>query len=225
MKALTRKLVPFEVKAIQEVDRTFEGIFAAFTLDLGGDVIHPGAFTKTLSFWSAQPTSVPLLDQHNKQSIHDVLGSMVEAEEKSDGVWGRFEVDEGPEGDKLIRHLKRGRLGGLSIGYEAVAPERDSKGIRHLKEIKLHEVSAVIWPMNPDAVVDASSIKSWSSADLSALSEEELEAARTAIEVEAKARRDAVDPPLSPEEADALRARLLSVRLRPILSRHGGVAA
>jgi len=42
----------------------------------------------------------------------------------------------------------------LSIGYDPVTFDYDKQdGIRHLREVKLWEVSVVTWAMNPEAVV------------------------------------------------------------------------
>lgn len=42
----------------------------------------------------------------------------------------------------------------LSIGYDPVAFDYDKDtGIRHLREIKLWEVSVVTWAMNPEATI------------------------------------------------------------------------
>lgn len=217
MKTLTRALRPFEIKAVDEGSRTFEGLAATWDLDLGGDVIHRGAFAKTLTFWKERGFAIPLIDQHRYTSIHDVLGSMVEAEERDEGLWARFEVDDDAPGQKLLRHIKNQRINGLSIGYEAVQPERGDNGIRHLREVKLYEVSAVLWPMNPGAQIDAGSVKS-----LSDLTDEELRAEVARRDAEAKAAADAANPTLTPEQQDALRTLLLKTRLRPLLSRTTG---
>lgn len=208
-------LRPFEIKSLDTSARTFQGLAAAWSEDLGGDVIHKGAFKKTLGYWREKGFSIPLLNQHSTYNgIHDVLGSMLEAEEADEGLLSEFEVDDGPDGHKLLRHIERKRLNGLSIGYEAVESEVDSEGVRHLYEIKLMEVSAVIWPMNVDAVIDASSVKSL----LSEMTDDVLGELTDALRAEAKARQQAANPTISQEKADELRARLLSLRLRPLLS-------
>lgn len=51
--------------------------------------------------------------------------------------------------------LRDGVLTELSIGYDAVAFDFDSDtGVRHLKEIRLWEVSIVTWAMNDQAKVE-----------------------------------------------------------------------
>ncbi|MEO7889173.1 MAG: HK97 family phage prohead protease [Vicinamibacterales bacterium] len=211
---------PFAIKAVDSVARTFEGIAAAYSLDLGGDVIQPGAFAKTLAYWREKSTAIPLINQHNYyDGIHDVLGSMIDAEERPEGLWAKFEVDDGPDGEKLMRHIEKKRINGLSIGYEIPAggAEVDKDGIRQLSEIRLREVSAVIWPMNPDATIDSASIKS-----ASEMSDDELREMRDTLDAEAKARAEKVDPKISPEAEQKLRAKLQLLRLRSLKSRTSG---
>lgn len=219
-------LRPFEIKGIDAKERTFEGLAAAWSLDLGGDIINPGAFAKTLTYWREKGFSIPLINQHSYYNgIHDVLGSMIEAEERTEGLWSKFEVDDGPDGDKLLRHIERKRLNGLSIGYQPVEYEVSNEtGIRTLTEVRLKEVSAVIWPMNEDAVIDSNSIKSLLEQPeaITSLSDDELRETREALEREAKARAEKADPPISKEKADQLRNGILSLRLRPLLSRTSG---
>lgn len=213
-------LRPFEIKASDTKERTFEGLAAAYSLDLGGDVIMPGAFAKTLAYWNEKGFSIPLLNQHNYYNgIHDVLGSMIEAEERTEGLWAKFEVSQGANGDLLLDHIARKRLNGLSIGYQAVQYEiNQDTGIRTLTEIRLKEVSAVIWPMNEDAVIDPDSVKSAASE----MSDDELKESLEALSAEAKARAEKANPKLPQEKADELRDRLRSSRLRSLLSRTSG---
>jgi HK97 family phage prohead protease len=158
-------LAPFEVKSVDTIARTFDGLAATWDLDLGGDVIHRGAFKDTLAEWRKSGKALPLIDQHNYGSVRAVVGKMLDAKETKDGLDAQFEVIDGPDGDEVLRRLKGGYVDGLSIGYEPKLVEEPSdderrKGIwRHLKTVRLREVSVVIWPMNPGATVDTSSVK------------------------------------------------------------------
>lgn len=159
--SLKNARAPFEVKAIDEATRTFKGLASTWDLDLGGDVIERGAFKRTLRNWQSSKKPMPLIDQHNYMSVRSVIGKMIEAEETDEGLEATFEVIEGPDGDEVYRRVKGGYVDGLSIGYRAIeSREPDEaqrlKGIwRILKEVKLVEVSVVIWPMNPDATIES----------------------------------------------------------------------
>ena len=159
-------LTPFEVKQVDAKERTFEGLASTWDLDLGGDVIHRGAFKKTLQEWRASGRIIPLIDQHNYGSVRAVVGKLIDARETSDGLWTKYEVIDGPDGDEILRRIEGGYVDGLSIGYRAIkieAPTEDEvrRGIwRHLKEVQLREVSVVIWPMNEGARINVDSVKS-----------------------------------------------------------------
>lgn len=169
--SLTKTAAPFEVKALDEEKRTFTGLASTWEEDLGGDVIHKGAFARTLEHWRRSGKVLPLIDQHNYGSIRSVIGKLTRAEETDRGLETSWEVIEGPDGDEALRRLKGGYIDSMSIGYEAVRWEMEQREgaeswerIRHLKEVRLYEVSLVIWPMNPGALIDANSMKDLSAA-------------------------------------------------------------
>jgi phage head maturation protease len=90
---------------------------------------------------------------------------MTDAKEADGGLEGSFRVIDGPDGDEIYRRIKGEYVNGLSIGYEPVRvrppkPEEERAGIwRVLEEVKLREVSIVIWPMNEEALVDVGTMK------------------------------------------------------------------
>lgn len=166
-------LTPFQVKAVNAEERTFEGLASTWDLDLGGDVIHPGAFKKTLREWKRDGRIVKLFYGHNYYDIDSLLGKMIDAEETKDGLQATFKVTEGEQGDRVLAFIGDGVLDSMSIGYRAVKveyPDDDEQrqGIfRHLKEVELHEVSVVPFPMNPAARIDTDSIKAIEAGDIS----------------------------------------------------------
>jgi hypothetical protein len=156
----------FEVKAVDEAARTFSGLAAAFSQDLGGDVILPGAFKRTIADWKRSKKILPLLDSHNGWgTVRAVVGKTLEAAEVDDGLEAKFQVIDGPDGDEIFRRVKGGYVDGLSIGYRPIqvklpTDEEAQRGIfRFLKEVALKEISVCIWPMNPDARIDMGTVK------------------------------------------------------------------
>jgi uncharacterized protein len=175
-----------EVKSVDEEARTFKGLASTKDLDFGGDVVEKGAFKRTLSNWRKSKRVMPLLDSHNYGSVRNVVGKMLKGEETDEGLEVEFEVIDGPDGDEVFRRIKGGYVDGLSIGYEPVKIRRPSeddrlKGIwRFLEEVKLVEISVVLWPMNPNARIDTSSVKSLLAiAKDRELTEDELEELRS----------------------------------------------
>jgi uncharacterized protein len=225
-KTLTKAAIPFAVKALDEEARTFRGLASTWDLDLGDDVIHEGAFQRTLRDWRKTGRVVPLIDQHNYGSVRAVVGKMTEAEETKDGLDTTWQVIDGPDGDEILRRLRGGYVDGLSIGYRPTKTDFEdsddarSGQIRNIREAELGEVSVVIFPMNESARVDLASVKS--------LPRETLTVIRDAcVEALAEGQDGEQDPP---ERADSkgdddmepdftryyqLQARRLGIHARP----------
>lgn len=142
-----------EVKELKE-DGTFQGIASVYGVeDLGGDVIEPGAFKKTLG----EKATVPILWQHRTDEVIG-QGDLREWQRK---ILLDATLDmEDPTAQKAYRKLKSGLIKGLSIGFstvkatfEEVIADGAAKFIRHISELKLWEVSIVTFPMLPAAQV------------------------------------------------------------------------
>jgi hypothetical protein len=133
------------VKAIDETGK-FTGIGAVYNnVDLGGDRILPGAFTKTLEAGK----QLPLLWQHNPS---DPIGT-VKVTDSAQGlmVEGQLLLSD-PTAAKAYSFLKAGIIKGLSIGYDTIKAAFVDE-VRELKELKLWELSVVTFPMNESAFV------------------------------------------------------------------------
>jgi HK97 family phage prohead protease len=231
MKTMTKTAAPFEVKSVDDGARTFRGLASTWDEDLGGDRIVRGAFRKTLSDWKASKGRKPifLMDQHDYWSIRSVLGKLVSAEETDAGLETEWSVIEGADGDEAMRRIRGGFITGMSIGYSAVKWETEKVAggeewdvIRVLKEVKLYEVSLVIWPMNEGARVDTDSIKSLTAALRDGLlSKEQLEQIRSALprsepseEKEEPSDTPAEDGAAHYEQTEALKMRCRLLKLR-----------
>ena len=151
-----------------------EHVVAVFgNIDLGGDIIHPGAFTKTIR---ERGTKIRCLDQHKTDSILAVIGKPLEIREISraqlppdvqaanpDATGGlyvktKFLLDT-PEGAGAFARIKAGAVDEYSIGYDAMDSDygkttKDGKEmtVRNLRTIKLWEYSPVVFGMNPVTV-------------------------------------------------------------------------
>ncbi len=148
MKHETRVL-QFKMDQYNEEEGVFSGYGAVFdNVDSGGDIIEPGAFTKTLAEgWER----VKILALHNDCWLP--IGRPIELREDVNGLWISARVSDTTMGRDIKVLLKDGVLNELSIGYDPVIFDYDENGIRHLREVKLWEVSVVTWAMNPEAVI------------------------------------------------------------------------
>jgi len=124
-------------------------------VDLGGDMVVKGAFSKTLS----ENKNIPILADHNTSKQ---IGWNIRAEEDMKGLYVEGEIDlQNPDG--LTKHnlarraVDLGAKMGLSIGFQTIKAEpwKENPTVRQLKEIKLFEYSLVTFPMNTDAMIMA----------------------------------------------------------------------
>ena len=149
--ARQHKAVKFNLESSDENTGEFSGYAAVFgNLDDGNDIIEKGAFAKTIA---ADLDRIKILALHNSSWLP--VGKPLELREDEHGlfIWGK--ISDTSMGRDVMTLLRDGVLGELSIGYDAVDFEWDGdSGIRHLKEIKLWEVSIVTWAMNDQATID-----------------------------------------------------------------------
>jgi uncharacterized protein len=128
---------------------TFAGLASVYNnVDSYGDVVKPGAFTKTIANNGGK---VVILNQHDAtQPIgigtlkDDPRGLYIDVELNMDTQLAR----------DVHSNLKAGIINGLSIGFQTVR-DRVVKGVRELLEVNLWEVSVVTFPANSRARVSA----------------------------------------------------------------------
>lgn len=143
------KSLSFKTEEYDEESGIFSGYAAVYgNVDSGGDIIEPGAFTKTIAEgWER----VKILALHNDCWLP--VGRPLELREDSNGLFIKAKISDTSMGRDIKVLLKDGVLSELSIGYDPVVFDYDESGIRHLREVKLWEVSVVTWAMNPEAVI------------------------------------------------------------------------
>lgn len=156
-------IVPFikEEGDVSNDTGTFSGYGSVFgNIDLGGDIVVGGAFTKSLERWQAKGELPAMYGFHNS---NNPIGDWLQMSEDAKGLKVRGEL--WVKGNKRIEQavvahniMKGTGPKGLSIGYyvkEYEDQEVNGTIIRHLKEIELLEVSVVGFAMNPQAEVES----------------------------------------------------------------------
>jgi HK97 family phage prohead protease len=148
-----------KIKSVDDAAGTFVGMAAVYgNVDLGGDVIDPGAFTRTLSAGK----SFPVLWQHQPDNP---IGTAKVTETREGLLVNGTLMLSDPTAQKAHTFLKAGVVKGLSIGYDAIQATYDGD-IRHLKELRLWEVSVVTFPMNESATISSVKAKDLSAEEL-----------------------------------------------------------
>lgn len=129
---------------------TFTGYASVFgAVDSYSDVVEKGAFKKSIR----ERNPLPMLWSH---MVDQPIG-IITAKEDQNGlrVEGHLNLDV-QRASEVRSLMKQGAVKGLSIGYEtvkSVADEIDKAPVRRLQEIRLWEVSPVVFPACREAVI------------------------------------------------------------------------
>jgi HK97 family phage prohead protease len=138
-----------EVKEVRD-SGAIAGYGSTFgNIDQGFDIVEKGAFAESL-----EERGLPkMLWGHD--FFEPPIGKWQKASEDEHGLLleGKLNLDT-QRGQEVHSGLKMQTLDGLSIGYLEKESDVDKRGIRHLKEVELFEVSVVTFPMNEMARVD-----------------------------------------------------------------------
>jgi len=151
---MKKMVVPFEVKQITEDEDyfVFEGYASTFgNIDLGGDIVQPGAFRETIAdlMGAKKVGKLPVLWQHDSNMP---LGTYTEFREDSHGLFvkGRMPKSDTFVSGRVMPQMKAESVSTMSIGYSTL--ESDMSGnARLLQKLRLWEISLVTMPMNPQA--------------------------------------------------------------------------
>jgi HK97 family phage prohead protease len=150
-----RKYFAFDVKSIDDETGVIKGYGSVYgNLDLKGDVMQPGVFTKSLAAWKDKGKLPPMLWQH--QSANPV-GPYTTMREDNKGLYteGQLLIKDVPQAKIAHALLKSGAISGQSVGYNTKDEDYDPKGgIWNVKEADLWECSVVTFPANTEALID-----------------------------------------------------------------------
>lgn len=149
-----------------------EAIVSVFgVIDDGDDLIHPGAFVKTLVERGGR---VRVLDHHNSRSTLNIVGRPLEMREvgrddlplsilakhpeATGGLYTKTQyLIETNEGRGVYQRIKSGALGEYSIGIDPLDVDMSKvtgadgkpRVVRNIRQVRLWEYSPVVWGMNP----------------------------------------------------------------------------
>ncbi|MGH8953156.1 MAG: HK97 family phage prohead protease, partial [Acidimicrobiia bacterium] len=121
-------------------------------------------FKRTIDHWSGAGKALKLLNSHKKERCEDVIGEVKSMCETPEGLEVAAKMADTPQANAVWNLIKARLVDGLSIGYSTVPGKwrkemkeinGSKKSIRVLEEIKLFEISAVVFGANPNAVIVA----------------------------------------------------------------------
>lgn len=147
------KSIALDLKKLDN-NGSFSGYGSVFgVVDQGGDVVQPGAFSKSLAVWKASGRTVPVLWQHKTS---EPIGHWPELSEDGYGLLGSADLwlDAAPYARLAHKGMQTKTITGLSIGYRVKEYTYDKvSSVYLLHELDLVEISVVTNPMNDDARV------------------------------------------------------------------------
>ena len=134
---------------------TVEGLANAFgNVDFQGEVMKRGAFKRTIQAFKKAKKGLPLMDNHRIFGGTDaVIGNVIDLKETSEGLFFKAYFSSVPAAQAVRTKIHEGILNSLSIGFSIVKKKLRKDGILELLEVKLREVSVVVFPANELATV------------------------------------------------------------------------
>lgn len=133
-----------------------EGLASTYgNIDHVGDVVERGAYSRTISRFNEHGKGLPFLAHHRTDRP---IGRIKELKDTSEGLWFKAEFSKSHDGQNVREQFLDGTLDSFSIGYRVLQKQADrinGKSVLRLKEIAVHEISAVTFPCNEMAVLSA----------------------------------------------------------------------
>jgi len=163
---MKHKTMPATVTSNDD-EGVFEAVVSVFdNKDLGGDIVRPGAFSKSLEHWSKADAPIPVYWSHRLDDPSMNIGEVLEAKELTSGdtmptwvndwvrehggLYVKARLDDFGQG-KQVRHLmKQRRVKQFSFTYDVINEQRSKDNdANELIDVFLHEVGPTPLGMNP----------------------------------------------------------------------------
>ena len=150
------KTKTFEVKADHG---TISGYASTWTRepDSYGDIVAKGAFSEHIAQIKEEGRVLPFLFNHKADDLRAYIGTVFELKEDDHGLYFEGTFDDTPEGQRARELALDGRLCKFSFAYDVLDAGEitldDGRKANELRKLKIHEVSLVMYPANPDTSV------------------------------------------------------------------------
>jgi len=146
------------VKAVGKDKGEFVALVSVFgNVDLVGDRVMPGAFTKSIDAWQGKGETVPVIFSHQHNDPMSYIGEVNPSDltQNSKGLFVKGQLDlTNPFAAQTFKLMQRKAITGFSFGY-SVSKEEATQDARELHEIDLFEVGPCFKGVNPEAAVVA----------------------------------------------------------------------
>ena len=132
--------------------KTVKAVWAAMgNIDLDGDVIMPGAFTKTIQERGPQGKNLIWALIDHEADLKHAIGKPSELYEENGKLIAVTKIVDTELGEDIITMYNEGLINQHSIGFSIPKNKSEIRdGVRYIKECVLYEGSAVLWGANPE---------------------------------------------------------------------------
>lgn len=169
------KTKTFEVKAD---NGTISGYASTWIRepDSYGDIVAKGAFADSIEQIKADGKVLPFLWWHRSEDLRSYIGSVINLEEDDHGLKFDATFDDTEEAQRARQLVSDGRLAKFSFAYDVIDQAEieleDGRKANELRKLRIHEVSLVMYPANPDtSVIEVKSGRRNSAKDADAIRE------------------------------------------------------
>ena len=125
--------------------------------DSYGDVVAKGAFAEDIAKIKEEGRVLPFLFNHNSYDLNAYIGTCTDFEEDDHGLKFDANFDDTPEAQKARKLAINGVLCKFSFAYDVLDSAQieleDGRKVNELRKLRIHEVSLVMYPANPDTSV------------------------------------------------------------------------
>lgn len=119
------------------------------------EMFLPGAFERQVNAANHAGRTLGIwLNFEHEQGLRGIIGRGTQLRDETDGLYGTFRMDEGPDADKALRFVNDGELTGLSLEFRAVkGGSRWLGGVRQRLRAHIDRVSLCRFPAYEQAQV------------------------------------------------------------------------
>ncbi len=152
------KTKDFRAQIKTEGDGLKEGQFRALVSVFGnedsvGDVVMPGAFTKSLAEWAESGDAIPVIWAHRWDDPFAHIGKVLEAKETDRGleVLGELNIEGNATAKQVHSLLKHRNVRQFSFAYDVEDGgwgTKDGREVFELRQLKVHEVGPCLLGAN-----------------------------------------------------------------------------
>jgi HK97 family phage prohead protease len=122
-------------------------------IDLGGEVVSPGAFSAWLKANPTKNLNIFWNHSHMYDPKAKPIGTTTRLHQDSTGLFFEGELNDTAEGLEVQKALALGRLE-ASFAFH-VTEDEIKKSVRHIKSADPFEITAASFGMNPKAFIEA----------------------------------------------------------------------